>query len=469
MNPSSVPATRREFLKTATKATAGVSTLAGITLPHVHASVDDSMRAVLIGCGGRGSGAASNALTVADSQLRLVGMADVQENRLQASHEALSKKHPDKMSVSEDAKFIGFDAYQKAMDMLKPGDVAVVATPVAFRWVHFKYAIDKGINLFMEKPLSVDGPTAKRMLALNQEAKKKGIKVAVGLMCRHCKRRQELFNRIQDGEIGKIILARAYRMQAPVGSCFSKRMPEGENELMWQIQRFHSFLWASGGAFSDFFIHNIDEACWMKNAWPVEAQASGGRTDRGDHVDQNFDHYSVEYTWKDGSKFYLEGRNITGCRQEFSTTVHGTKGSAVVSTAGHLPSRAAIYKNQVRSAENTVWRAEQPEPNPYQQEWNDFIAAIRGNEPYNELERGVQASLVTSMGRFAAHTGQVVTYDQMLNNPNEFAPNVDQLDPRRRGADQGECGGSLSGPAARREQGSRVWRGARLEESADFE
>jgi predicted dehydrogenase len=196
---------------------------------------------------------------------------------------------------------------------------------------------------------------------------------------------------------------------------------------MWQIQRFHSFLWASGGAFSDFFIHNIDEACWMKNDWPVEAQASGGRTDRGDHVDQNFDHYSVEYTWKDGSKFFLEGRNITGCRQEFSTTVHGTKGSAVVSTAGHLPSRAAIYKNQLRNAENTIWRAEQPEPNPYQEEWNDFIAAIRNNELYNELERGVQASLVTSMGRFAAHTGQVVTYDQMRNNPNEFAPNVDQL------------------------------------------
>jgi len=431
MNPeSSSPvsaSSRRDFLKTATTTTAGLSVLSGITIPYVHGqSNDDTIRTVLIGCGGRGAGAASNAMTV-NSPLRMVGMADVQESRLTASFDALSSKHPDKMSVSADTKFIGFDAYKQAMDLLKPGDIAIVATPVAFRWVHFKYAIEKGINLFMEKPLSVDGPTSRRMLELNEEAKKKGLKIAVGLMCRHCKVRKELYNRVQDGEIGDIVLARAYRMQAPVASCFSKRMPAGENELTWQIQRFHSFLWASGGSFSDFFIHNIDEACWMKNDWPIQAQASGGRTDRGDYIDQNFDHYSVEYTWKDGSKFFFEGRNITGCKNEFSTILHGSKGMAIVSEAGHLPARSAIFKGQNRSAENSLWRAPQPEPNPYQLEWDDFMTAIRNNEPYNELERGVQASLVTSMGRMAAHTGQMITYDQMLNNPHEFAPNVDKL------------------------------------------
>jgi len=433
MSPNSTPSpivaasSRRDFLKTATRTTAGLSVLSGITLPYVHGqSNDDSMRAVLIGCGGRGAGAASNALTV-NAPLRLVGMADVQESRLNAAFDALSQKHPDKMSVSADTKFVGFDAYKQAMDMLKPGDVAIVATPVAFRWVHFKYAIEKGIHIFMEKPLSVDGPTSRKMLELNEEAKKKGIKVAVGLMCRHCKVRKELYNRVQDGEIGNIILARAYRMQAPIASCFSTRKPEGDNELMWQIQRFHSFLWASGGAFSDFFIHNIDEACWMKNDWPIQAQASGGRTDRGEYVDQNFDHYSVEYTWKDGTKFFMEGRNITGCRNEFSTVVHGTKGMAIVSEAGHLPAKSAIFKGQVRKSEDLVWKGQQPEPNPYQLEWDDFMTAIRNDEPYNELERGVQASLVTSMGRMAAHTGQIITYDQMLNCPHEFAPNVDKL------------------------------------------
>lgn len=462
MNPANIPASpsasRRDFLKTATKAGAGISVLSGLSIPYVHGqSNDDTLRAALIGCGGRGSGAASNALKV-NAPIRLVAMADIQENRMKASFDALSQKFPDKMSVSEDAKFIGFDGYQKAMDMLKPGDVAIVATPVAFRWVHFKYAIEKGINIFMEKPLSVDGPTSRRMFELNEEAKKKGIKVAVGLMCRHCRRRQELFNRIQDGEIGDIILGRAYRMQGPIGSCFTQpRDPAtSPNELMWQLQHFHSFLWASGGAYSDFLIHNIDEVCWMKNDWPIEAQSSGGRTDRGTAIDQNFDHYSTEFTFRDGTKFFMEGRNQTGCRMDHSTIVHGTKGMAVVSAAGHLPSKAMIVKNHVpvRVREprppqilkdkdgkvlpspppeklvlppSVAWFAEQPEPNPYDLEWQDFIDAIRNNKPYNELERGVKASLVTSMGRMAAHTGQIITYDQILNSTHEFAPNVDKL------------------------------------------
>lgn len=427
MNPSLFStSSRRDFLKTTTKATAGLSALAGITLPHVHAAGGDGMKMALIGCGGRGSGAASNALGVKDVPLQMVAMADVQENRLAASHDALVNKHPDKMSVSADAKFIGFDAYKHALDMLSPGDVAVFATPVAFRWVHFKYAIEKGINVFMEKPLATDGPTAKRMLAMNEEAKKKGIKVAVGLMCRHCRTRMELFDRIQNGEIGDIVLARAYRMQGPIGSCYVKHRPAEDNELLWQIKNFHSFLWASGGSFSDFFIHNIDEACWMKNDWPVEAKASGGRTDRGDHVDQNFDHYSVEYTWKDGTKLFLEGRNIAGCAMDHSTHVHGTKGMAIVSAAGHMPARSTIYKGQSRDSE-IAWRGPKVEPNPYDLEWQDFIDAIRNNKPYNEMDRGVQVSVVTSMGRFAAHTGQIVTYDQYLNNPIEFAPDVDKL------------------------------------------
>jgi predicted dehydrogenase len=472
MNPSSEPfvpaSSRRDFLKTTTRATAGLSVLSGIALPHVFGqSNDDSIKAVLVGCGGRGSGAALNAFNV-NTPLRLVAMADVAQNRLNASFDQLSAKRPDKMSVSEDAKFIGFDAYKKAMDVLSPGDVAIVATPVAFRWVHFKYAIEKGINIFMEKPVSVDGPTSRKMLALNEEAKKKGIKVAVGLMCRHCRRRQELFNRIQDGAIGDIILGRAYRMSGPIGSCFSpmRDAAHDPSELQWQIQHFHSFLWASGGAYSDFLIHNIDEMCWMKNDWPVEAQGWGGRSDRGDFVDQNFDHYVTEFTFKDGTKAYMEGRNQAGCHMDHSTTVHGTKGMAVVSAAGHIPAKSMIVKDHVpvRIREprpprpqkdkdgkllpapppeklvlppSVAWYAEQPEPNPYDLEWQDFIEAIRNNKPYNELERGVKASLVTSMGRMACHTGVIVTYDEILNSPYEFAPDVDKL--------------TLDGPAPLRE------------------
>lgn len=451
------PVSRRDFL---IRSAAGASVLSGISLPHVHAAGDDTMRAALIGCGGRGSGAASNALSTKPA-IKLVAMADVQKSRLDASFEGLTGKHPDRMSVSEDTKFVGFDAYKQAMDQLRPGDVAIVATPLAFRWVHFKYAIEKGVHIFMEKPVSGDAPSARRLLELNVEAKKKGIKVAIGLMCRHCRARQELFDRIQDGAIGDIILARAYRMQAPVATCFSEKRDVNlePSELMWQIKRFHSFLWASGGSFSDFFIHNIDEACWMKNEFPVSVWGSGGRTDRGNHVDQNFDHYSCEYTWKDGTKFFFEGRNISNCQNEFATFVHGTKGMAVVSSAGHAPSNALILKGHVpvrlrenRAARNknkkpgaagapepkevvepvklpdsVLWAAKQPELNPYDLEWEDFIDAIRNDKPYNELERGVAASVTTSMGRMACHTGQAVTYEGYMKHDHDLSPNSDKL------------------------------------------
>jgi predicted dehydrogenase len=461
MDSPIITSSRRDFIRTASQATVGLSALSGITIPFVHAEGANTIKAVLIGCGGRGSGAADNALKLkTKAPIKLVAMADVQESKLQSSFTALTAKHPDAMSVSEDAKFIGFDGYKKAMDMLSPGDVAICATPLAFRWVHFKYAIEKGINIFMEKPVCADGPTAKRLLALNVEAKKKGIKVAIGLMCRHCRRRQELFNRIQDGELGEILMGRAYRMSGPIGSCFTepRDLTKDPSELIWQIQHFHSFLWASGGAFSDFLIHNIDEMCWMKNDWPVEAQAISGRSNRGNYIDQNMDSYSVEYTFKDGTKAYIEGRNVAGCRMDHSTTVHGTKGMAVVSAAGHMPSKAMIVKNHIpvkirgesKSASlkkkkggpapvpttpvaqeplppSVNWYAQQPEPNPYDLEWEDFIDAIRNNKPYNELERGVQASVVTSMGRMASHTGQIITYDQMMDCPHEFAPNADKL------------------------------------------
>ncbi|MFO1438856.1 MAG: Gfo/Idh/MocA family oxidoreductase [Verrucomicrobiaceae bacterium] len=421
---------RRDFLKTATKATAGLSVLSGISIPYVHAAGSDEIRAALIGCGGRGTGAASNAMTVKQRMPRLVAMADVSRDQLDRSFDSLSKKHPDRMSVSEDAKFIGFDAYKNAIDSLRKGDVAIFTTPVAFRWVHYKYAIEKGVNVFMEKPICTDGPTARRLLALNEEAKKKNLKVGVGLMCRHCRVRGELFNRIQDGEIGDLLLMRAYRMQGIIASVFTpRRDPKAHpNELLWQLKNFHSFLWASGGGFSDFNIHNIDEACWMKNDWPVEVQASGGRSDRGDNIDQNFDHYSCEYTFKDGAKLYLEGRTALNVHTQFATQVHGTKGCAIVSTAGHFPSKAMSFKGQdFTNRANLLWRGKQPEPNPYDLEWEDLVKAISDDTEYNEVERGIKSSVTTAMGRWAAHTGQRITYEDYINSPFEFSPDVDKL------------------------------------------
>jgi len=420
-------ASRREFLQTGGRIAAAVS-LAGVAVPQVHAAESSTIQVALVGCGGRGTGAAANALSVKEGPTKLVAMADVFDHKLKSSYSNLSQKFKDKVDVPEDRKFVGFDAYKHAMDCLKPGDVVICATPPAFRWVDFTYAIQKGLNVFMEKPVTVDGPTSRRMFALGEEAAKKNLKVGVGLMCRHCEARGELAKRIKDGEIGDVTLLRAYRMSGPIGSCFSGPKPAGENELLWQISRFHSFLWLSGGAFSDFNIHNIDECCWMKDAWPVKAQGVGGRHYRNGDVDQNFDHYAVEYTFADGTKLLLDGRNEQGCHEEFASYATGTKGSAIISTSSHWPAKPRIFKGyDVTKKDDVAWAYPQEKVNPYQGEWESLIDAIRNDKPYNEVKRGVEASLVTSMGRMASHTGQIITYDQILNSDHEFAPSIDQL------------------------------------------
>jgi len=425
---------RRDFLSNSGKlATSGA--LAGVALPMVHGQSSDVTKLALVGCGGRGTGAASNALSVsaANGPTKLVAMADVFQSKLDRSYNGLVNKHKEQVDVPEDRRFIGFDSYQNAMDALDPGDVVIFTSPCAFRWVHFQYAIKRGLNVFMEKPVTPDGFSSRKMLELNEEAKKLNLKVGVGLMCRHSQARRELKARIEDGELGDILSMRAYRMQGPIASCFSEKKPADESELLYQIRRFHSFLWLSGGSFSDFFIHNIDECCWMKGMWPVRCHAQGGRHYRGNNIDQNFDNYTVEYTFPDETKLYFHGRNMAGCKQEFSSNAHGTKGYALISGPGGHRSQARIHKGQ-GSDSDLAWMFGQregarptSETNPYQDEWERLMDAIKNDKPHNEVERGVQASVVTSMGRMAAHVGTEVTYDQMLNSSHTFGPGVENL------------------------------------------
>jgi predicted dehydrogenase len=354
-------------------------------------------------------------------------MADVFEDKLSQSYKSIKAPFEAQVDVPQDRKFIGFDAYKKAMDCLKPGDVVILATPPAFRWVHFTYAIAKGLNVFMEKPICVDGPSGRKMLALGEQAKKKNLKVGVGLMCRHCAARRELYDRIKNGQIGDVLLLRAYRVHGPLGSAFVGPKPAGISELAYQIRNFHAFLWASGGCFSDFLIHNIDECCWMKDDWPVAAKGYGGRHYRFENVDQNFDQYTVEYTFRDGTKLMLEGRCIAGCDNEFASYAHGSKGSAVISTSSHTPALCRIYKGQKIAKDDLAWHFPQPEPNPYQIEWDELVEAVRQDRPYNEVERGAKASLVTAMGRMSCHTGRSLTFEDILECEHEFAPDVDKL------------------------------------------
>jgi predicted dehydrogenase len=203
---------------------------------------------------------------------------------------------------------------------------------------------------------------------------------------------------------------------------------------MWQIRRFHSFLWASGGCFSDFYIHHIDHLCWMKNSWPVKAQGIGGRHYKTDgdgkpYVDQNFDSYSVEYIFDDGARFIMDGRCIVGAAPIYNSYIHGTEASAIASRNGDCGRPSSIYTGQNPESGKRIWQSEVPEEerDPYLNEWNDLMEAIRNDKPYNEAPYGVKASLVTSMGRMACHSAQEITYDQMLNHEHEYAPGLDKL------------------------------------------
>ncbi len=424
---------RREFIKTGGKA-AAVSVLANVAMPPVHAAGSDLIQVALIGCGGRGGGAAANALSVKRGPVKLVAMADLFPERLATDLTKLQQRFPAQVDVPPDRQFLGFDAYRHAMDSLNPGDIAIFATPLAFRGVHFNYAIQKRLNVFMEKPLTADGPTSKRMFALARDASAKNLKVGVGLMSRHSRAMQELADRVHDGEIGEIILQRGYRMHGPGGYFLSLPKPPGITDLLYQVKRFHSFIWASGGCYNDFYIHIIDHQGWMKNQWPVKAQALGGRhykvsPDGVAYVDQNFDIYSVEYTYSDGTKFFFDGRCMNGCQEIYTSTLQGSKGMGIASSKGDCGLPSSLYKSQAASPENLIWESKisPEERDPYQNEWNDLVDAIRDDKPYNEVKRGVEASLVSSMGRMAANTGREITFDEMLNCEHEMAPGVESF------------------------------------------
>jgi predicted dehydrogenase len=421
---------RRQFLQAAGSLTAATM-LPGLARAGFHNQHSDTIQVALIGAGGRGSGAAVNAVSVKNGPVKLVAMADVFADRLESSHKHLTENIKDKMDVPAERRFLGYDAYKKAMDCLKPGDVAILTTPPAFRWVHFQYAIQKKLNVFMEKPVTVDGPTSLRMLELAEQAKAANLKVGVGLMSRYTVGMQELAKRIQDGELGEIMLMRGYRMHGPAASSQSIAKPDEMSHLEYQIRRFHSFLWASGGCYADFYIHHIDHLCWMKGALPVKAQGLGGRHYRASEdgkpfVDQNFDSYAVEYTFADGCRFFFEGRCMNGAHGIYSSYVHGTKGLGVVARAGDFGGPQGIYKGQNMDQASLLWQSTD-RTNPYQNEWEALVDNIRADKPHNEVRMGVETSVVTNMGRMAAHTGQEITYEQMLNCPHEFAPTIASL------------------------------------------
>jgi predicted dehydrogenase len=419
-NPSTQPrTTRRDFLRNST-VLAAAAVAAGPVRP-AYAADDSTLKIVLVGCGGRGTGAASNALSTR-GPTRLWAMADAFSDRLEGSLKVLTEKHQAQVEVPPDRRFVGLDGFRRAIDSLDKGGVVLLATPPAFRPLHFEYAVQRGQHVFMEKSFAVDAPGARRVQQTGELARQKNLKVAGGLMWHHDPAREAVVQRLHEGAIGDLTLLRTYRMHGAVG--FAPRR-SGQSELAHQIANYNSFTWLNGSFFVDWLIHNLDVCCWAKNARPVSAQGMGGRQTRTE-ADQLFDHYFVEYAFPDGALLYAQGRHINHCYDIFSDIAHGTRGSAVVMES-LAAARPRLYRNQQQTRDNEIWRYNGPTPDPYQVEHDRLFEAIREDKPYNETERCVQAVMVSILGRMAAESGQLIRYDEAWASNLELAPGLDRL------------------------------------------
>jgi predicted dehydrogenase len=422
LNPAPQTSSRRDVLKWS-GTLAAASALTGVSVPLVHAGGDDTIRLALIGCGGRGCGAAANAFDSPNGPVKLVAMADFFENRLASAYKNLSGPYGAKMDVPPERRFAGFDAWRRAIDYLRPGDVAMLTGYAGFRPRQLEYAVEKGIHVFMEKSFATDPPAVRRVIAAGAAAEKKNLKIAAGLQCRHSRNRQELIKRMRDGQLGEIQLIRAYRME-PCGWLGPR--PATEKDLYWQIRHFTHFLWVSGGLFAEMDIHQIDEICWIKDAWPVSAHGVSGRaahsTDRG----QNLDSFTIEWTFPDGTKAFDIVRWLPKCHTEFATYIHGTKCAAQFSGSMH-EGTVHTYQDQRCANDNIAWRAPRESISPWQAEWDVLLDAIRHDRPHNEAKRAALSNLADIMGRAAAHSGQVVTWDEAMASNFRFCPSIDDL------------------------------------------
>ena len=417
--------TRREFLQQTSSIAAGAAVL-GLSVPAVHAAENNTIRLALIGCGGRGNGAVANALKTKDQgPIKLYAMADLDEKRMDNSLKSLQRQFADQIDVTEDRKFTGFQAYKKAIDLLRPGDVAMCTTRAYIRSLHVEYAVNKGIHVFMEKPFGPDPKGLRRMLRAGEEAQTKGVKIAAGLQCRHSPARAALIDKIKEGEMGEISYIRANRLTGRRGM---GSMGDKSNVLMEQLQFGKiNLLWVGSGHMVDNLIHQIDECCWLMDAWPISCHGMGGREVGGDDHGQNIDTYSMEFTFPDGKKAFCGFRRAQKGHYEFATFVHCAKKAGQFSGQTH---RATVhmFKDQRISEDNIEWSPTPDAHSPWDYEWINFIHSIRNDKPHNEAMRAVYADYASLMGRVAAYLNRIVTWDEVTNSEFQFCDYLDDLD-----------------------------------------
>lgn len=412
MNTENLNDKRREFIKTSALLAGGML-LNQFAFAGGHSSADDTIRIALIGCGDRGTGAAFQALSTT-ANVKLVAMADAFQDRLDGSHKALSEKFKNKVDVPKDRQFTGFDAYQKAIAL---ADVVLLTTPPGFRPMHFEEAVKQGKHIFMEKPVAVDAPGIRRVLAAAEIAKQKKLNVVVGLQRRYQTNYREALKRIEDGAIGEVFAGQVYWNS---GGVWVKKRQASQTEMEYQMRNWYYFNWLCGDHIVEQHVHNIDIANWVKGSYPVSVQGTGSRAWRtGKDYGEIYDNHSVELTYADGSVIHSQCRHFEGTANRVDESFQGTKGKVFLSggNQGVLWDHAGkeLYRHPSKG-----------NANPYQTEHDELFAAIsKGQYKFWDAERAAKSCFTAIIGRYATYSGQTIKWDEALKADNSLMP--DQL------------------------------------------
>ena len=407
---------RRTFCKGSALTAGGILTMPFMANANVFAAGSDTIKIAVVGCGGRGTGAVSQALEASES-VQLVAMADAFRDNLDASYERLMKKYGEqknRIKVKEKHKFTGFDGYKHAIDQ---ADVVILTTPPGFRPLHFEYAINAGKHVFMEKPVATDVHGIKRVLKAAEVAKQKRLNVVVGLQRRYQTNYREIHGRVQQGEIGEILSGQVYWNSA--GVWVRERQPQ-QTEMEYQMRNWYYFNWLCGDHILEQHIHNIDVANWFIGDFPVSAQGMGGREVRnGKDHGQIFDHHFVEFTYPNGARISSQCRHQPGCMSRVDEEFQGTNGRIYVSGNGKGNLKrldgSMIYDHRGKS-----------DPNPYQVEHDELFAAIKNGDVINNTEYGAKSTMTAILGRMATYSGQLLTWEDAMASDEILVP--DNLD-----------------------------------------
>jgi len=400
---------RRDFIKTSALVTGGL-VASNFVLPGAYAAPVNELKLALIGCGGRGTGAAFQALATGHN-IKIVAMADAFRDRLDTAYNALNEKYGDKLAVSEDMKFVGFDGYKNA---IAQADVVILATPPGFRPMHFEEAVKQGKQIFMEKPVAVDAAGIRKVLKAAEEAKAKKLNVVVGLQRHYQANYIETIKRIHDGEIGDIINGQVYWND---GGVWVRERQPGQTEMEYQMRNWYYFNWLCGDHINEQHVHNIDVANWVKKGPPVKAEGTGGRLIRtGKENGEIFDHHVLTYTYADGSVIHSECRHFPGAQNRVDESFQGTKGTAYLS--------AGNYGTLKDWKGNVLYDHDRKnQPNPYQVEHDQLWATLfNGEYKFADAENAANSTMTAIMGRYATYSGKPLTFEEALNGQVELMP-----------------------------------------------